>query len=115
MVLDIFISIFTEVIKESIIEFVVVPIKPHISYPFTYKSKVEKLHHEVGRLKNRKVKLQQAVEEATRKGEEIYESVNKWLIDAGKSIEEAEEYIQGEEQAKKKCFVGLCPDLKTCY
>ncbi|XP_043814388.1 uncharacterized protein LOC110619224 isoform X2 [Manihot esculenta] len=115
MVLDIFISIFTEVIKEPIMEFVVVPIKRHISYPFTYKSKVEKLHHEAGRLKNRTVKLQQAVEEATRKGEEIYDSVNKWLIDAGKAIEEAEECIQGEEQAKKRCFVGLCPDLKTRY
>ncbi|XP_043814390.1 uncharacterized protein LOC110618946 isoform X1 [Manihot esculenta] len=115
MVLDIFISIFTEVIKEPIMEFVVVPIKRHISYPFTYKIKVEKLHHEAGRLKNRTVKLQQAVEEATRKGEEIYESVNKWLIDAGKAIEEAEECIKGEEQAKKRCFVGLCPDLKTRY
>ncbi|XP_021618364.1 disease resistance protein At4g27190 [Manihot esculenta] len=108
-------EIFTEFIKEPIMEFVVVPIKRHISYPFTYKSKVEKLHHEAGILKNRKVKLQQAVEEATRKGEEIYESVNKWLIDAGKAIEEAEECIQGEEQAKKRCFVGLCPDLKTRY
>ncbi|KAF2294523.1 hypothetical protein GH714_012190 [Hevea brasiliensis] len=34
---------------------------------------------------------------------------------AGKAIEEAEEFIQGEEQAKKRCFVGLCPDLKTRY
>uniref|UniRef100_A0A2C9WHI5 Uncharacterized protein n=1 Tax=Manihot esculenta TaxID=3983 RepID=A0A2C9WHI5_MANES len=115
MVIDIFISIFTEVIKEPIKEFVVVPIKRHISYPFTHKIKVEKLHHEAGRLKNRTVKLKQAVEEATRKGEEIYESVNKWLIDADKAIEEAEECIQGGEQAKKRCFVGLCPDLKTRY
>ncbi|KAF2294517.1 hypothetical protein GH714_012149 [Hevea brasiliensis] len=37
------------------------------------------------------------------------------MIDAGKAIEEAEEFIQGEEQAKKRCFVGLCPDLKTRY
>ncbi|KAG8650683.1 hypothetical protein MANES_07G060300v8 [Manihot esculenta] len=115
MFLDIFISIFSEFIKEPIMEFVVVPIKRHISYPFTYKSKVEKLHHESEKLKNRTVKLQQAVEAATRKGEEIYESVNKWLNDAGKAIEEAEECIKGEEQAKKRCFVGLCPDLKTRY
>ncbi|XP_043814374.1 uncharacterized protein LOC110618951 isoform X2 [Manihot esculenta] len=115
MVLDIFISIFSEFIKEPIMEFVVVPIKRHISYPFTYKSKVEKLHHESEKLKNRTVKLQQAVEEATRKGEEIYESVNKWLNDAGKAIEEAEECIKGKEPAKKRCFVGLCPDLKTRY
>ncbi|XP_043814221.1 uncharacterized protein LOC110618956 isoform X2 [Manihot esculenta] len=115
MVLDILISIFSEFIKEPIMEFVVVPIKRHISYPFTYKSNVKKLHDESGKLKNRTVELQQAVEEATRKGEEIYERVNKWLNDAGKAIEEAEECIKGEEQAKKRCFVGLCPDLKTRY
>ncbi|XP_058007428.1 uncharacterized protein LOC110661427 isoform X2 [Hevea brasiliensis] len=115
MVLDIFISIFTEVIKEPIMEFIVVPIKRHISYPFIYKSKVETLRSEAEQLKNKRLNLQQSVDEATRKGEEIYESVNKWMIDAGKAIEEAEEFIQGEEQAKKRCFVGLCPDLKTRY
>ncbi|KAF2294512.1 hypothetical protein GH714_012112 [Hevea brasiliensis] len=82
-------------------EFIVVPIKRHISYPFIYKSKVETLHREAEQLKNKRLKLQQSVDEATRKGEEIYESVNKWMNDAGKAIEEAEEFIQGEEQAKK--------------
>ncbi|KAF2294521.1 hypothetical protein GH714_012175 [Hevea brasiliensis] len=86
-----------------------------MSHPFTYKSKFETLHREAGQLKNKRLKLQQSVDEATRKGEEIYESFNKWMIDAGKAIEEAEEFIQGEEQAKKRCFVGLCPDLKTRF
>ncbi|KAF2294506.1 hypothetical protein GH714_012073 [Hevea brasiliensis] len=86
-----------------------------MSYPFTYKSKFETLHHEAEQLMNKRLKLQQSVDEAKRKGEEIYESVDKWLIEAGKAIEEADEFIQGEEQAKKRCFVGLCPDLKTRY
>ncbi|OAY45439.1 probable disease resistance protein At1g61310 [Manihot esculenta] len=115
MVLDIFISTFTGFIKEPIAEFFAVPIKRHISYPFTYKSNVEKLHHEAEELKNRTVKLQQSVEESTRQGDEIHESVSKWLSDAGKAIEEAEECSKGEKQAKKRCFVGLCPDLKTRY
>ncbi|XP_058006713.1 disease resistance protein At4g27190-like [Hevea brasiliensis] len=86
-----------------------------MSHPFTYKSKFETLHHEAEQLMNKRLKLQQSVDEAKRKGEEIYESVDKWLIEAGKAIEEADEFIQGEEQAKKRCFVGLCPDLKTRY
>ncbi|KAF2294473.1 hypothetical protein GH714_011707 [Hevea brasiliensis] len=85
-----------------------------MSHPFTYKSKFETLH-QAGQLMNKRLKLQQSVDEAKRKGEEIYESVDKWLIEAGKAIEEADEFIQGEEQAKKRCFVGLCPDLKTRY
>ncbi|KAF2294492.1 hypothetical protein GH714_011927 [Hevea brasiliensis] len=86
-----------------------------MSHPFTYKSKFETLHHEAEQLMNKRLKLQQSVDGAKRKGEEIYESVDKWLIEAGKAIEEADEFIQGEEQAKKRCFVGLCPDLKTRY
>ncbi|KAF2294532.1 hypothetical protein GH714_012311 [Hevea brasiliensis] len=86
-----------------------------MSHPFTCKSKFETLHHEAEQLRNKRLKLQQSADEAKRKGEEIYESVDKWLIEAGKAIEEADEFIQGEEQAKKRCFVGLCPDLKTRY
>ncbi|KAJ9175172.1 hypothetical protein P3X46_013751 [Hevea brasiliensis] len=115
MVLNIFVSIVTQLIKEPINEYIVGPIKRHMSHPFTYKSKFETLHHEAEQLMNKRLKLQQSVDEAKRKGEEIYESVDKWLIEAGKAIEEADEFIQGEEQAKKRCFVGLCPDLKTRY
>ncbi|KAF2294510.1 hypothetical protein GH714_012091 [Hevea brasiliensis] len=86
-----------------------------MSHPFTCKSKFETLHHEAEQLRNKRLKLQQSADKAKRKGEEIYESVDKWLIEAGKAIEEADEFIQGEEQAKKRCFVGLCPDLKTRY
>ncbi|XP_058007400.1 uncharacterized protein LOC110649893 isoform X3 [Hevea brasiliensis] len=115
MVLNIFVSMVTQLIKEPINEYIVGPIIRHMSHPFTCKSKFETLHHEAEQLRNKRLKLQQSADEAKRKGEEIYESVDKWLIEAGKAIEEADEFIQGEEQAKKRCFVGLCPDLKTRY
>ncbi|KAF2294475.1 hypothetical protein GH714_011728 [Hevea brasiliensis] len=72
-----------------------------MSHPFTCKSKFETLHHEAEQLRNKRLKLQQSADKAKRKGEEIYESVDKWLNEAGKAIEEADEFIQGEEQAKK--------------
>ncbi|XP_065849317.1 probable disease resistance protein At4g27220 isoform X2 [Euphorbia lathyris] len=91
------------------------PIKRHTSYAFNCDSKVERLHHEVEQLQNKRVRLQQSVDDATRNGEEIYPNVTKWLTIAEKHIEEAEKLIQGKEEAKKKCFVGFCPNLKTRY
>ncbi|XP_058000274.1 uncharacterized protein LOC131169102 isoform X2 [Hevea brasiliensis] len=115
MVLDMFISIFTEIIKDPIMQFVVVPIKRHISYPFTYKTKVERLQDESQQLNSKRDRLQQSVADASRRGEEIYDDVSKWLISAGKAIQEAEQLIQVKEQAKERCFIGLCPNLKTRY
>ncbi|KAF2306672.1 hypothetical protein GH714_020324 [Hevea brasiliensis] len=110
-----FISIFTEIIKDPIMQFVVVPIKRHISYPFTYKTKVERLQDEAQQLNSKRDRLQQSVADASRRGEEIYDDVSKWLISAGKAIQEAEQLIQAKEQAKERCFIGLCPNLKTRY
>ncbi|KAJ9185573.1 hypothetical protein P3X46_005190 [Hevea brasiliensis] len=115
MVLGMFISIFTEIIKDPIIQFVVVPIKRHISYPFTYKTKVERLQDEAQQLNSKRDRLQQSVADASRRGEEIYDDVSKWLISAGEAILEAEQLIQAKEQAKERCFIGLCPNLKTRY
>ncbi|XP_058000238.1 uncharacterized protein LOC110660410 isoform X2 [Hevea brasiliensis] len=115
MVLDMFISIFTEIIKDPIMQFVVVPIKRHISYPFTYKTKVERLQDEAQQLNSKRDRLQQSVADASRRGEEIYDDVSKWLISAGEAIQEAEQLIQAKEQAKERCFIGLCPNLKTRY
>ncbi|XP_058000235.1 uncharacterized protein LOC110660411 isoform X2 [Hevea brasiliensis] len=115
MVLDMFISMFTEIIKDPIMQFVVVPIKRHISYPFNYKTKVERLQEEAQQLNSKRDRLQQSVADASRRGEEIYDDVSKWLISAGKAIREAEQLIQAKEQAKERCFIGLCPNLKTRY
>ncbi|XP_065849315.1 probable disease resistance protein At4g27220 [Euphorbia lathyris] len=100
---------------DPIKQYIVTPIKQHISYTFNCDSKVERLHREVEQLKNKRVRLQQSVGDATRNGEEIYPNVTKWLTTVEKDIEEAEKLIQGKEEAKKKCFIGFCPNLKTRY
>ncbi|KAF2306658.1 hypothetical protein GH714_020187 [Hevea brasiliensis] len=102
-----FISIFTEIITDPIMQLVVVPIKRHISYPFTYKTKVERLQDEAQQLNSKRDRLQQSVADASRRGEEIYDDVSKWLISAGEAIQEAEQLIQAKEQVKERCFIEL--------
>ncbi|KAH9670284.1 Disease resistance protein [Citrus sinensis] len=46
----------------------------------------------------------------------IEEKVEKWLVSAKKIIDEAAKFVQDEETANnKRCFKGLCPNLKTRY
>ncbi|XP_065849320.1 probable disease resistance protein At4g27220 isoform X2 [Euphorbia lathyris] len=113
--MEMIVSILVNLVTDPINLYVVTPIKQHISYAFTCDTKVQRLHNEVEQLKNKRVRLQQSVDAATRNGEEIYPNVTKWLTIAEKDIEEAENLIQEKEEAKKKCFVGFCPNLKTRY
>ncbi|XP_065850291.1 probable disease resistance protein At4g27220 [Euphorbia lathyris] len=109
------VSSLVGLLTDPIKQYVVTPIKQHISYSFTCDSNVQRLHDEVEQLKNKRFRLQQSVDAATRKGDEIYPNVTEWLSTAAKDIEEAEELIHGREEAKKKCFLGFCPNLKTRY
>lgn len=43
---------------------------------------------------------------ASRKGEQI---------GVGEAIEDKEQLIQGQEQPKQRCVIGVCPNLKTRY
>ncbi|GAY62725.1 hypothetical protein CUMW_220120 [Citrus unshiu] len=53
------------------------------------------------------------VDEAKRKGEEIEENVKNWLAGGNNVIEEANKFTEDEAAANKRCFKGLCPNLKT--
>ncbi|XP_065848950.1 uncharacterized protein [Euphorbia lathyris] len=104
-----------ELITDPIKQYIVTPITRRIGYALNCNSKVPTLQDEVQKLKYEKESLQHAVDEATRNGEEIFEDVTKWLINAEKAIEDAEELVEGKEEATKRCLVGLCPNLKTRY
>ncbi|KAG8645046.1 hypothetical protein MANES_10G028400v8 [Manihot esculenta] len=102
-------------IVPTIIEFTVVPIKRHLCYAFNYKSKVEKLKNQLQKLTRQRDDLRQSVDQATRQGDRINNSVQEWLTCVNKAIEEAEEILIGEQQAKGKCLFGVIPDLKKRY
>ncbi|XP_065849853.1 probable disease resistance protein At4g27220 isoform X2 [Euphorbia lathyris] len=115
MVLDSILSVLGNLITDPIKQYIVKPAARHIAYAFNCNTKVQTLQDEVQQLKNRKDRLQHSVHDATRNGEEIYENVTEWLSNAEKAIGDAEELVQGKEEAKKRCLVGLCPNFKTRY
>ncbi|KAH9754170.1 Disease resistance protein [Citrus sinensis] len=78
-----------------------------------YTSNLQNLNTEVVKLKSERVNTEHQVDEAKRKGEEIEENVENWLATANSVIEEADKFTEDEATANKRCFKGLCPNLKT--
>ncbi|XP_050213564.1 uncharacterized protein LOC126664968 isoform X2 [Mercurialis annua] len=108
------ISPFVEICKDPFVEYIVLPIKRCISYSFTYKIKVQRLQDLTGKLKDKRDRLQDSVGDAERNGEVVYENVRNWLSHSETAIQEAEVLVNAQDEtAKKRCFVGLCPSLKT--
>ncbi|XWS42673.1 hypothetical protein CRYUN_Cryun16bG0034300 [Craigia yunnanensis] len=98
-------------------EYTVDPIARQVSYSFTHKSKFQNLKGQLQQLKDARETVQQTVNEANRKGDEIFSYVDRWLTEVnGKICEEAAAQLEEDEgKAKQRCFIGLCPNLKSRY
>ncbi|KAH9686736.1 Disease resistance protein [Citrus sinensis] len=91
------------------------PTERRLGYLRNYKANVEKLEAEIDKLKDERRSIQHRVSEAERKGENIEEKVEKWLVSANIIIEQAAKFIDDEKTTNKRCLMGLCPNLKTRY
>ncbi|TXG75262.1 hypothetical protein ES332_1Z002300v1 [Gossypium tomentosum] len=98
------------------VEYTISPIKNHVKYLSNHQKYVETLKNRANRLKDARDGVQHSVDAAKRNGEEIEGDVDKWLSAVDKMIlEQVQKVIQDEEKAKKKCFIGLCPNFRTRY
>ncbi|KHG20968.1 hypothetical protein F383_26485 [Gossypium arboreum] len=98
------------------VELTISPIKNHVKYLPNHQQYVETLKNGPERLKDAKDELQHSVDAAKRNGEEIKGDVDEWLSAVDKKIPElAKKVTEVEEKAKKKCFIGLCPNFRTLY
>ena len=94
----------------------VVPIAREINYCFKYNNNSENLKREVKKLKSAQLRVRHSVDDARNNGEAILEDVIKWLSLVEEASEKVErEILEDENRARKKCFIGLCPDLKARY
>ncbi|MBA0813977.1 hypothetical protein Gohar_027786, partial [Gossypium harknessii] len=110
-VLDIVSCIVTKATEYSIY-----PIINHVKYLSNHRKNFETLTDNAEKLKDARDRVLHSIDAALRNGEEIERDVNNWLsaVD-GKILGQVEKVMQDEEKAKKKCFVGLCPNFWTRY
>ncbi|PPD72118.1 hypothetical protein GOBAR_DD30995 [Gossypium barbadense] len=113
--MEIVIAIVGSIVAKAV-EYTISPIKNHVKYLSNHQQYVETLKNRANRLKDARDGVQHSVDAAKRNGEEIEGDVDKWLSAVDKMIlEQVEKVMQDEEKAKKKCFIGLCPNFRTRY
>ncbi|KAB2010734.1 hypothetical protein ES319_D10G261800v1 [Gossypium barbadense] len=98
------------------VEYTISPIENHVKYLSNHQQYVETLKDQAEKLKDARDRVQHSVDAAQRNGEEIERDVNNWMSAVDRKIpEQVEKVMQDEEKAKKKCFIGLCPNFRTRY
>ncbi|KAL5807582.1 hypothetical protein ACOSQ4_030315 [Xanthoceras sorbifolium] len=103
-------------IASKVAELLVVPIGKHICYPFKYKSNMEELKKQVGKLTNEREMVQHSVEEAKTQGDEVEKFVEQWLNNVDEFTKGVvKPIIDDEDKAGKLCSVGFFPNLMTRY
>ncbi|KAG8479961.1 hypothetical protein CXB51_024976 [Gossypium anomalum] len=97
-------------------EHTISPIINHVKYLSDVRQNVETLNDQTEKLKGEKETVQRSVDAELRSGKEIRGDVKNWLSAVDRMIPKQEEKVtQDEEKAKKKCFLGLCPNIWTRY
>ncbi|KAG4181665.1 hypothetical protein ERO13_A10G241400v2 [Gossypium hirsutum] len=97
-------------------EHTISPIINHVKYLSNLQQNVETLNDQTEKLKGERETVQRSVDAELRSGKEIRGNVKNWLSAVDRMIPKQEEKVtQDEEKAKKKCFLGLCPNIWTRY
>ncbi|OIW04963.1 hypothetical protein TanjilG_01159 [Lupinus angustifolius] len=91
-------------IVKSIVQHAAESAWPHIGYIIFYNTNVDKLNIQLQNLVVAKDSLQQRVNAAIRNGEEIFINVRNILEKANDSIDDAENFLNGEDHARVGCL-----------
>ncbi|EOY20362.1 NB-ARC domain-containing disease resistance protein [Theobroma cacao] len=91
-------------------------VKRHMRYVFIHKKNVDKFEEKLKSLIAKRASVQQEVDAANRNGEKIKADIEHWRKTVDKVIDEEDKRVKDlEEKAKNKCFIGLCPNIKSRY
>ncbi|KAB2059083.1 hypothetical protein ES319_A11G278500v1 [Gossypium barbadense] len=91
-------------------------VKHHIRYVIFYQKIVDKFEQKHRTLIAKRTSVQQDVDVAERNGEKIKADVLDWRHRVEKVVTEKEKKVKDlEVKAKTKCFLGLCPNIKSRY
>ncbi|OMO70921.1 putative Disease resistance protein RPS5 [Corchorus capsularis] len=91
-------------------------VKRRIRYVIVYEKKVEQFVQQLEVLKEERASLQQEVHAAKRNGEKIKADVEIWCNRVDKTIDQYLKIVEVlKTKAKTKCFIGLCPNIKSRY
>ncbi|XVF57352.1 hypothetical protein PTKIN_Ptkin06aG0198300 [Pterospermum kingtungense] len=90
--------------------------KRHVRYAINHKKNVEKFEEKMKSLIAKRESVQEEIDVAERNVEKIKADVKLWCERVDKTIaEEVKKVKDLQDKAKAKCFIGLCPNIKSQY
>ncbi|XP_028094028.1 probable disease resistance protein At4g27220 [Camellia sinensis] len=100
-------------IAGRIVEPVIQLVVPHVGFVFQYKKKQKKLEVEIKNLEEQRKQIEEKVDEAITRGEELDEPVSNWLME----VEERVQKIKDDNTINEnmQCFKFSCPDYIARY
>ncbi|KAF9669915.1 hypothetical protein SADUNF_Sadunf13G0014300 [Salix dunnii] len=99
----------------TVMELLFDPIRRSVTRVFNYSRYVKSLETRLGELSDNKTRVLHSVEEAKNKTEVIEDDVENWLASVDGVTEEADRVLKDKDKAKKRCFMGLFPNVMTRY
>uniref|UniRef100_A0A2C9WG35 AAA+ ATPase domain-containing protein n=1 Tax=Manihot esculenta TaxID=3983 RepID=A0A2C9WG35_MANES len=110
-----FASLVVDPIVSKVFELLVNPVVRQIKYVFNYSANIHNLEEEVQKLSDAKQRVKHTVEVAGRNPlEQIEQDVQHWLAKVDSVAEDADKILlQYKDGGKRRCFMGLCPNLIT--
>ncbi|KAF2294866.1 hypothetical protein GH714_024638 [Hevea brasiliensis] len=100
-------------IVSKVFELLVEPTLRQIKYVFNYSDNIRNLEEEVRQLTLKKQIVEHTVEEAVRRNPvEVEDVVPRWFTKVNNVTEDASKILlRHEDKSKRRCFMGLCPNL----
>ncbi|RVW70682.1 Disease resistance protein [Vitis vinifera] len=102
-------------VAAKVSEYLVDPAVRQLGHLFNYRANIEHLSLQVEKLRDARARLQHSVDEAIGNGHIIEDDVCKWMKRADEFTQNACKFLEDEKEARKSCFNGLCPNLKSRY
>ncbi|KAL9341503.1 hypothetical protein Peur_064828 [Populus x canadensis] len=102
-------------ITSTVVELLFDPIRRSVTRVFNYSRNVQSLKTHLEELSGTKIRVLHSVDEARNRSEDIEDDVGKWLASVNVITDEASRVFEDEDKAKKRCFMGLFPNVKTRY
>ncbi|KAK8328496.1 hypothetical protein V6Z11_A11G254400 [Gossypium hirsutum] len=100
----------------GVVGYLLQKIKRNFSYVCHHRTMVLDFEKKVEMLKDKRDRVLLDVDAAQKNCETIYPDVNHWLMKVDDMIISELNKVKGlEDEAKKKCFISLCPNVKACY
>ncbi|KAG8661263.1 hypothetical protein MANES_02G215700v8 [Manihot esculenta] len=108
-----FAKLVVDPIVSKVVELLVNPVVRQIKYVFNYSANIHNLEEEVEKLSHAKLRVEHTVEVARRNPlEQIEADVQQWLAKVDSVAEDADKILlQHKDGGKRRCFMGLCPNL----